>query len=204
MVSIGQKAQVLARRGMDILAENHPSKRRHPVRRWPRWQMLRPAPNVEACTRLHLNCGPSHDEGILNAPVVAEQPEQLVGPHFRDLRLVSKYQRSLLTCPVAISTVSLLHHSPLPRQGESGLFPDIFSQSAINPNPPPLNYTRYPPGSPPEAPRVPSQLIHQLPVRLILSSPASVLSRAKRCCIAAKTMARLGPWPCLSQWTLGG
>ena len=137
MVSIGQKAQVLARKGMNILAENHPSRRRHPVRCWPRWQMLSPAPNAAACTRLHLNCGPSHDGCVLNAPVVSEQPEQLVGPQFRDLRLVSKYQLSLLTSSVAISTVSLLHHCPLPHCGESRLFPDIFSQSGINPNPPP-------------------------------------------------------------------
>ena len=204
MVSIGQKAQVLARRGMDIPAETILPNAWHPVRRWPRANAS-PSPERRSVYTSSSQLRPSsHEGGVLNAPVVAEQPEQLVGPHFRDLRLVSKYHRSLLTHPVAIFTVSLLRHSPLPRHGESRLFPDMFSQSAINSNPPPLNYTRYPPGSPPAAPRVPSQQIHQLPVGLTLSSPASVLSLAKRCSIAAKTMARLGPWPCPSQWTLGG
>ena len=68
------------------------------------------------------------------------------GPHCRELMLVSRYQRSLGTSHHGHIHCLLLHHCSLPHHGESRLFPDIVSQSVINPNPPPLDDTRFPAG----------------------------------------------------------
>ena len=77
MVCVGRKAQVLARRGMDIRAGNHPSRRR----------AFRPGvdqggeylaqPRTAQRVDVLIPTAVLHVmQAVLNAPVVAEQPEQ--------------------------------------------------------------------------------------------------------------------------------
>ena len=110
------------------------------------------------------------------------------GPHCRELMQVSGYQPSLGLSLRGHIRCLLLHHCSLPHHGESRLFPDIVRQFAINPNPPPLDYARFPLGSRTAGPRVSSRQIHPSPVALTLFNPTSVLSRARRRSISAKTM----------------
>ena len=110
------------------------------------------------------------------------------GPHCRELMPVSGYQPSLGLSLRGHIRCLLLHHCSLPHHGESRLFPDIVRQFAINPNPPPLDYARFPLGSRTAGPRVSSRQIHPSPVALTLSNATSVLSRARRRSISAKTM----------------
>ena len=63
MVWMGRKAQLLARRGMDIPDGNPPSRRRAFARCSPGWRIPRPTPDAAGCGRPHPNCGLSRDAG---------------------------------------------------------------------------------------------------------------------------------------------
>ena len=107
MVCVGRKAQVLALRGMDIRRGNHPSNRRafsamltsvaytspNPGRRsvWTSSSQLR------SFTWCRLFSTPQWLRNTRSSSL---------GPHRRELRLLSRYQCSRLTSPVPMSTLS--------------------------------------------------------------------------------------------------
>ena len=132
------------RRGMDIRAGNHPSRRRA----FRAARISHPAPDDAACTSS--SCGPSRDAGC-------SQRRQFLwsagNPGWS--------KRSRLTSPVAIDHALLLHHRPLPRPGKSQLIPDVVGQYGIGPDAPSLDHARFFPrvsacGSPGSSPAKPS------------------------------------------------
>ena len=143
MVCIGLKAQLLARGGMDIRGGNHPSRRRafSPVLTRVADTLTQPgtAQRVDGfipAAVFHMMVA------VFNAPVVAEQLEQLLRAALlgtqagQQIPALSVYFPSGYShCPPSLSL-------PLPRPRKSQLLPDIVGQYVISPNPPSFNYTR--------------------------------------------------------------
>ena len=148
------------------------------------------------------------DAGFLNAPVVAEQPEQVpLVPTAGEPRLVA--QRSRLTSPMSTLSCS---NRPLPRPGKSQLIPDVVGQQGIGPDAPSLDHARFFPESPPAAPQVPPRqtrrcrqhrLIpfdpHQVPVRGRLWPGTGPAPHRGRPWSAAAGRDRLEQWRLLPQ-----
>ena len=72
-----------------------------------------PHPRTAQCVDVLIPTAVLHVmQAVLNAPVVAEHLQQFLWPHCWELRLVSRYQRSRLTSPVAIATLSFSTITP--------------------------------------------------------------------------------------------
>ena len=154
MVCVGRKAQVLARKGMDIGAGNHPSRRRafSPVLTREYLAQPRTAQRVDVLIPtavLHVM------QAVLNAPVVAEQPEQFLRLALPGTQAGQQIPTLPAHLPGGYVHALLLHHRPLPRPGKSQLIPDVVGQYGIAPDAPSLDHARFFPGSPPAAPQVP-------------------------------------------------
>ena len=80
---------------------------------------------------------------VLDAPVVAEQPEQLSRPTFTRTQAGQQIPAFSGYLPGGYSHSHPLHYCPLPRAGKSQLLPDIISQFGISPNPPSLNHSGF-------------------------------------------------------------
>ena len=152
MVRVGRKAQVLACKGTDIRGRNRPSRRRAFSPVLTRMANTSPTPDGAACARPHPGCGPSRDVGCSQrsggcgkaGPALGAAPARTqAGQQIPALspRLPSGYIHRLL-----------LYHGPLPRPRKSQIIPDIVGQQVISLNPPPFDYPRLSPRSPPQAP----------------------------------------------------
>ena len=137
MVCIGRKAQVLARRGMDIWRGNHPSGRRAFSAVLTRLAYASPGPGRRSVWTSPSQLRPFTWCRLFSTlqwfRTTRSSP---LGPYRRELRPVSRYQRSRLISPAAVSTVSFstitpYHHHPLPRPGETQFLPDILRQAQL-------------------------------------------------------------------------
>ena len=166
MVCVGRKAQVLARRGMDIRAGNHPSRRRAQAQGVQTGvdeggeylAQPRTAQRVDVLIPtavLHVM------QAVLNAPVVAEQPEQFPWSPLPGTQAGQQIPTLPAHLPGGYVHALLLHHRPLPRPGKSQLIPDVVGQQGIGPDAPSLDHARFFPrvsacGSPGPSPANPS------------------------------------------------
>ena len=123
MVSFGRKAlRPLALRGMDIRG-GKPSLQAQGVQRGVDQSGIY-LPQSRTAQRVHIFIPTAilhMIQAVFNPPVAAEHsPSNCFGLALAgNSRLVSRYQCSRLTSPVAISTVSFSTIAPLPRAGES-------------------------------------------------------------------------------------
>ena len=163
MVCVGRKAQVLARRGMDIRAGNHPSRRRtfRPV--LTRVANISPSPGRRSVWTSFIPTAVLHVmQAVLNAPVVAEQPEQFLRLALPGTQAGQQIPTLPAHLPGGYVHALLLHHRPLPRPGKSQLIPDVVGQHGIAPDAPSLDHARFfsrvsacgSPGSSPAKPSV--------------------------------------------------
>ena len=166
MVCVGRKAQVLARRGMDIRRGNHPWRRRAFSAVLTRVAYTSPSPGRRSVwtsssqlrspgQALHLV------QAVLNAPVVAEPLKQFLWSAPPGAQAGQQILELPAHLPGGYIHFLLLHHCPLPRPRVSQLLPDIISQFGIGPNPPPFNHPRFFLRSPPQAPPVPPRQIRR-------------------------------------------
>ncbi len=80
---------------------------------------------------------------VLNAPVVAEEPEQLLGAALARTQAGQQIPARAPHLPSGYIHRLLLYHGPLPRPRKSQIIPDIVGQQVSSPNPPPFDYTRF-------------------------------------------------------------
>ncbi len=80
---------------------------------------------------------------VLNAPVVAEEPEQLLGAALARTQAGQQIPARAPHLPRGYIHRLLLYHGPLPRPRKSQIIPDIVGQQVISPNPTPFDYTRF-------------------------------------------------------------
>ena len=144
MVCIGRKAQVLARRGMDIRRGNHPSRRRAfsavLTRVAYNLTQSRTAQRVNVLIPtavLHVV------QAVLNAPVVAEPSKQFLWSAPPGTQAGQQIPALPAHLPGGYVHRLLLHHRPLPRSGKAQLIPDIVGQCLIGPDAPLLDHTRF-------------------------------------------------------------
>ena len=165
MVCVGRKAQVLARKGSDIPGQRHPRAatsqgsdipgQRHPGRE-PSFQAQGVQPGVDqggeylpqpqTAQRVHvlIPAAVLHVmSAVLNAPVVAEEPEQLLGAALARTQAGQQIPARAPHLPSGYIHRLLLYHGPLPRPRKSQIIPDIVGQQVSSPNPPPFDYTRF-------------------------------------------------------------
>ena len=153
MVCVGRKAQVLARRGMDIWRGNHPSRRRAfsavLTRSGVYLTKSRTAQRVDVLIPtavLHVV------QAVLNAPVVAEPSKQFLWSAPPGTQAGQQIPALPAHLPGAYVHRLLLHHRPLPRSGKAQLIPDIVGQCLIGPDATRFSITpAFFPGSPPVA-----------------------------------------------------
>ena len=169
MVCVGRKAQILARRGMD-----------HPGRK-PSFQPQGVQPGVDQGGEYFPQPRTAQRGNVLIPTAVLPMMQAFStlqwlrntrssssGPHrwwLASLGIQAGQQIPALSThlPSGYIHPPLLHHLPLQRPGKSQLIPDIVGQRRISPDPPPLDHTRFSPGSPPAAPPVPPGQI-RLPI----------------------------------------
>ena len=148
MVCIGWKAQHLARRGMDIRAGNHPRKPSQEAQGVQSgvdqgggyFAQARPAQRGDVllpAAVLHVALA------VLDAPVVAEQSEQLSRLTFTGTQAGQQIPAFSGYLPGGYVHSHPLHHCRLPRPGEFQLLPDVAGQHAAGPNRPPLDHSGF-------------------------------------------------------------
>ena len=101
-------------------------------------------------------------QAVLNAPVVAEQPEQFLRLALPGTQAGQQIPTLPAHLPGGYVHALLLHHRPLPRPGKSQLIPDVVGQYGIAPDAPSLDHARFfsrvsacgSPGSSPAKPSV--------------------------------------------------
>ena len=159
MVCVGRKAQVLARRGRDIRAGNHPSRRILPGASF-QAQVVQPGvdeggeypaqPGTAQRVEVLIPAAVLHVmQAVLNAPVVAEHLKQFLRPALPGTQAGQQIPAPPAHLPGGYVHALLLHHRPLPSPGKSQLIPDAAGQQGIGPNPPSLDRARFFSGSPP-------------------------------------------------------
>ena len=144
MVCIGRKAQVLARRGMDIRRGNHPSRRRAFSAVLTRVANTSPSPGRRRVWTSSSQLRSFHVvQAVLNATVVAEPSKQFLWSAPPGTQAGQQIPALPAHLPGGYVHRLLLHHRPLPRSGKAQLIPDIVGQCLIGPDAPLLDHTRF-------------------------------------------------------------
>ena len=144
MVWMGRKAQLLARRGMDIPDGNPPSKRRafSPVFHQGGEYLAQPRTPQRVdvlipTAVLHVM------QAVLNTPVLAEHSKQFLWSAPLGTQAGQQIPALPAHLPSGYIHPLLLHHRPLPCPRKPQLIPDVAGQQVIGPDPPPLDHTRF-------------------------------------------------------------
>ena len=144
MVWVGRKAQVLARRGMDIRRGNHPSRRSAFSAVLTRVAYTSPSPWTAQRVDVLVPTAVFHVmQAVLYPPVVADYSKQFPWSAPPGTQAAQQIPALPAHLPGGYVYRLLLHHHPLPRPRKPQLIPDIASQCPIGPDTPFLNHARF-------------------------------------------------------------
>ena len=144
MVWVGRKAQVLARRGMDIWRGNHPSRRRALSAVLTRLAYTSPRPGTAQRVDVLVPTAVFNVmQAVLNAPVVADHLKEFFGCAATGTQAGQQIPALPAHLPGGYVHPLLLQHHTLPHSWKAQLIPDIAGQRLISPDAPFLDHARF-------------------------------------------------------------
>ena len=144
MVWVGRKAQVLARRGMDIWRGNHPSRRRALSAVLTRLAYISPRPGRRSVwTSSSPTAVLNVMQAVLNAPVVADHLKEFLGCAAPGTQAGQQIPALPAHLPGGYVHPLLLQHHTLPHSWKAQLIPDIVGQCLIGPDAPFLDHAGF-------------------------------------------------------------